>query len=60
MTEIGPGAILGERASLESGHRTASLTAITKCTIAVADPHSVNTASLQAIADTHGRKNTDT
>jgi len=37
LAEIGPGAVLGERAILESGHRTASLTAVTRCTVAVAD-----------------------
>jgi hypothetical protein len=55
LAEIGPGAVLGERALLESGHRTASLTAITRCTVAVAERGSVDTVSLERVADTHGR-----
>ena len=57
VAEIGPGAVLGERAILESGHRTASLTAVTRCTVAVADRGSVDMASLKRIADTHRREN---
>jgi hypothetical protein len=56
LAEIGPGAVLGERAILESGHRTASLIAVTKCTVAVADRRSVDMASLQRIADAHRRE----
>jgi hypothetical protein len=51
--EIGPGAVVGERAILESGHRTASLTAATRCTVAVAEPGCVDVASLQRIAEAH-------
>jgi hypothetical protein len=56
LAEIGPGAVLGERAILESGRRTASLVAVTKCTVAVADRRSVDMASLERIADAHRRE----
>jgi hypothetical protein len=58
LAEVGPGAVLGERAVLESGHRTASLIAVTKCTVAVADRGSVDMASLRRIADAHRREDT--
>jgi hypothetical protein len=51
--EIGPGSVVGERAILECGHRTASLTAVTKCTVAVPERDSVDMASLERIADAH-------
>lgn len=35
--EIGPGAILGERAAMEGGRRTATLLAVTPCRVAIAD-----------------------
>jgi hypothetical protein len=36
LAEYGPGALLGERASLEGGWRTATLVAVTPCRVAVA------------------------
>jgi len=33
LAELGPGAILGERASLEQGRRTATIRALTDCRI---------------------------
>ncbi len=51
--EIGPGAVVGEKAILESGHRTASLTTVTRCTVAVPERGSVDLASLERIADAH-------
>jgi hypothetical protein len=35
VAEIGPGAVVGERASLEGGKRTATLSARTRCRVAV-------------------------
>ena len=35
VAELGPGAIVGERSSLEGGKRTATLSARTRCRIAV-------------------------
>jgi Cyclic nucleotide-binding domain len=53
LVEIGPGAVLGERAILETGHRTASLIAATRCTVAIADRDSVDMASLERISEGH-------
>jgi hypothetical protein len=40
LAEIGPGALLGERAVVEGGRRTATLTAVTPCRLALAPPTS--------------------
>ena len=56
LTEIGPGAVVGERAIIESGHRTASLTAVTRCTVAIVDRGSSDDAALKRIADAHRRE----
>jgi hypothetical protein len=56
VTEVGPGAILGERAILESGRRTASLVAVTACTIAVAGRDAVDTAALEQLSEGHRRE----
>jgi Cyclic nucleotide-binding domain len=58
ISEIGPGAVLGERAILESGRRTASLIAVTACAVAVADRHAVDAAALQRLAEGHRREET--
>jgi hypothetical protein len=55
LVEIGPGAVLGERAVLQTGRRTASLTAVTPCTVAIAGCGSVDMASLERIAEGHCR-----
>lgn len=60
LAEIGPGAVLGERAILESGRRTASLRAVTKCTVAVADRDSVDLLSLREVAEGHRREDNPT
>ena len=56
LAELGPGAILGERALLEGGRRTATLRALTKCTVAVAAAENVNRAALEELAKTHRRE----
>ncbi len=53
VAEVGPGAVLGERAILESGRRTAALEAVTACTVAVADRHAVDRESLEELAKGH-------
>lgn len=58
VSEVGPGAVLGERAILESGRRTASLVAVTACTVAVADRHAVDAAALQRLSEGHRREET--
>jgi len=56
LAEIGPGAVLGERAILESGRRTASLSAVTACTVAVAGRDSVDPDTLREVARGHRRE----
>ena len=56
VAELGPGAILGERAILEQGRRTATLRAATKCTVALADRSAVDEAALRELAEGHRRE----
>lgn len=56
LAEIGPGAVLGERAILESGRRTSSLTAKTACTVAVAHKDAVDPEALRGVAEGHRRE----
>lgn len=58
VAEIGPGAILGERALLEGGLRTSTLRAHTACTVAVADADMIDLAALEEIARGHRREET--
>jgi len=53
LAEYGPGALLGERASLEGGRRTASLVAVTRCTVAVANAADIETTHLEELATGH-------
>jgi hypothetical protein len=57
--ELGPGAIVGERALLEDGRRTASLRAVTNCVIAVAAEDQVDRDSLAGLAELHHREDHD-
>ena len=56
VAEAGPGAILGERAILEGGKRTSSVTALTPIRVAVASADQVDREALDALADTHRRE----
>ena len=56
IAEIGPGAVLGERAVLEGGKRTATLRARTRCRVAVLPADAVETAALESIAVQHRRE----
>jgi Cyclic nucleotide-binding domain len=56
LAEIGPGAILGERALLEGGTRTATLRAVTKCKVAVTTADQVDRSLLEEISDDHRRE----
>lgn len=58
VAELGPGALIGERALLEGGQRTATLTALTKCRVAVVDPTNVDPEALSGLAREHDRENT--
>ena len=48
MVEVGPGAVLGERAVLEGGRRTATLRAVTECKVAVVPADRID---LEKLAD---------
>jgi hypothetical protein len=54
VAEIGPGAVLGERAVLEGGKRTATLRARTPCRLAVVPPELLDRGSLQRLAAGRG------
>jgi hypothetical protein len=53
LAEYGPGALLGERASLEGGWRTATLVAVTPCRIAVAPATALDADALQDVSLGH-------
>ena len=50
VTEVGPGAVLGEMALLEGGRRTATLRAVTPCRVAVVPGEQVDRAALEEVA----------
>jgi hypothetical protein len=54
--DLGPGAILGERALIETGLRTATLRAATKANVAVVDASMVEPAALAELAEGHKRE----
>ncbi len=57
VAEIGPGAVLGERALLEGGRRTSTLRAVTRCAVAVAHRDAVDEEALRTVAEGHQREN---
>jgi CRP-like cAMP-binding protein len=56
VAEFGPGAVMGERAIIEGGTRTATLTALTPVRLAVAEAADIDRASLERLAETHHRE----
>lgn len=52
--EIGPGAILGERALLEGGRRASTLVAVTPIRLAVASADIIDLRRLKDVAKSHG------
>jgi hypothetical protein len=58
LAEVGPGAILGERAILEGGARTSTLRAMTKAKVAVARAGEIDVAALEELSDGHRRETT--
>lgn len=56
VANVGPGAVLGERALLEGGQRTATLTAATKCRVAAIDGTEIDPQLLQELAGGHRRE----
>jgi hypothetical protein len=56
IAEVGPGAILGERAALETGTRTSTLRALTKVTVAVSRADQIDRAALVRLSADHRRE----
>ena len=56
VAEVGPGAILGERAVLEGGRRTSTLRALTPCRVAVAPGDSIDRVALEEVSAGHRRE----
>jgi hypothetical protein len=56
LVEVGPGAVLGERAILEGGVRTSTLTAVTPCKVAMVRGDQVDPAALSEMARGHRRE----
>jgi hypothetical protein len=56
VAEVGPGAVVGERAALEGGHRTATLRAITNCHVATAPAEQLDRAALAQLVAGHHRE----
>jgi cyclic nucleotide-binding protein len=56
VAHVGPGSILGERALLEGGKRTATLKALTNCRVAVIGKEQVDRSKLEEVAKSHHRE----
>ena len=56
VAEVGPGAILGERASIEGGARSATLRAATKARVVVFPADALEAGEITALAATHRRE----
>jgi hypothetical protein len=56
LAELGPGAVLGERALLEGGTRTSTLTAVTPVAVAVAARDQIDLDRLRTLAEGHRRE----
>jgi hypothetical protein len=56
LAEVGPGALLGERALLESGRRTATLRAKTSARVAVVPGEAIEQSALPQLAAAHRRE----
>lgn len=56
LAEIGPGAVLGERAVLEGGLRTSTLRAVTACRVAAVPGDQIDRAALAEVVLGHQRE----
>lgn len=56
LAELGPGTVVGERAVLEGGTRTATLVAVTDLKVAVADAGSLDRDALVRLSEGHRRE----
>jgi hypothetical protein len=54
VSEVGPGAVLGERALLEGGRRTATLRAATNCRVAAVNGEEIDPEALEELSRGHG------
>lgn len=59
LAEYGPGALLGERAHLESGGRTSTLVAVTSCRVAAVEAAELDRGALQELSQDHRRTQPD-
>jgi hypothetical protein len=57
LARLGPGAVLGERASLDEGRRTATVRALTDCRIVSYQAAALPVADLRELAAGHRREN---
>ncbi len=56
VAELGPGAVVGERAILEEGLRTSTVRATTPLRVAVASRAAIDVEKLRSLAETHRRE----
>jgi CRP-like cAMP-binding protein len=56
VAELGPGAVLGERAVLEEGARTSTLRALTKCRVAAVPADRIDREALEGLREGHRRE----
>ncbi len=59
LAELGPGAVLGERAGLAGGRRTATVTALTPCRVAATQAAALPVEAIAALAEEHRREDRD-
>ena len=60
LGDLGPGAVVGERALLEGGRRTATLRTVTPVRVAAASASAVSLHALRALTTQHHREDADT
>jgi CRP-like cAMP-binding protein len=56
LAELGPGAVVGERAALEGGRRTSTLRAVTPCKVAAVASAQIDREALDALSAGHRRE----
>jgi hypothetical protein len=56
LANVGPGAIVGERAILENSRRTSTLRAATRCKVAVVSAEGIDESALAQVAGGHRRE----
>jgi Cyclic nucleotide-binding domain len=56
LAEVGPGAVVGERALLEGGRRTSTLRAVSTCRVVVVSPGDLDREVLGSVSSTHRRE----